>query len=127
MTEKLYLITETNRMDLISWLRQGKTQRVVNALENLTAKSLPMVDSEPVAYSDGAFGGRFTYKCLNPAMILPDNTAFYTSPQALTTITADDVTDEMVNEPHNLTVLDNPKTMIAAIYNAVIKHRSEEK
>ena len=47
--------------------------------------------------------------------------------QALTPITADDVTDEMLNEFHEKSeVFPAPETLAIA-YNAVIKNRSEAK
>ena len=37
---------------------------------------------EPIAFVTGTYGGRFTVKPLNPAMVLPLNMALYTTPQS---------------------------------------------
>jgi hypothetical protein len=94
-----------------------------------------MVDSEPVATVKSWTNGSYwrNYK-LDWNKDVPEGTKLYTSPQALTQISADDVTDEMVKEifPTSATSFSRKSGTykkiardIANIYNAVLKHRGE--
>ena len=86
-----------------------------------------LVDSEPVAYMRYVERGHAPDDYWTDLEICDVDTkdAFpvYTSPQALTPITADDVTDEMVSAYHTTT--SSSKEAILRIVNAWIKHRSE--
>ena len=44
-----YLITEANRQDLVSWLRQGNVQRVSDALLNLAPVSTLTAERDALA------------------------------------------------------------------------------
>ena len=43
-------------------------------------EALAQPEQEPVAVVTGTYGGRFTVKPVNPAMVLPLNMALYTTP-----------------------------------------------
>jgi hypothetical protein len=97
-----------------------------DAMEML--QSLPMVSAEPVAWR------RFDDIAWHVELTTNDDydgwDPLYTSPQALTPISADDVTDEMYNEwqkvfGESITYCPKDSEIMAAAYNAVIKHRSE--
>jgi len=53
--------------------------------EKVVTQEIPeseVYKQEPVAFVTGTYGGRFTVKPLNPAMVLPVNMALYTIPPA---------------------------------------------
>ena len=58
---------------------------------------------EPVAYVTGAYGGRFTYAPLNPAMVLPVGMALYSTPQHTATWVGltDEEIDVIYEQHHN--------------------------
>lgn len=125
MTDKL-IMTTAERDDILHALsvpEHADDGEIATAIAML--QSLPMVSGEPAAWrhDHGEENGGFEYyeeascdKCQ----------PLYTSPQALTPITADDVTDEMVHESCFINVF-NAKQQIATVFNLVNKHRSEEK
>lgn len=106
-------------------------------------QSLPMVSGEPVAYmfknNEGTeIGGLTPLPSKRDLLEIGKQGAtvipLYTSPQPLKPITADDVTDEMLQDifPKSFSGLNKDVTVhkrvkgdIANIYNAVIKNRSE--
>lgn len=133
-----YLITEAQRdqfPELIDSLLYGTQKDVLVAKNAIIAmlQSLPVVDSEVLATVTDvppAFGYS-TYIRWHNSPPPRTGTRLYTSPQALTPITADDVTDEMVksyiNEAKSIDIAtaNINKSIMAAAYNAVIKNRSE--
>ncbi len=48
--------------------------------DHILWKALAQPEQEPVAVVTGTYGGRFTVKPVNPAMVLPLNMALYTTP-----------------------------------------------
>lgn len=125
MTDKL-ILTTAQRAGFIQALNgDGDTEVAIAMLQ-----SLPMVQGEPVAYRQKRLLGKNKHWHYDAHEINPDYLhefePLYTSPQPLQTITADDVTDDMVRVMsyfHGYAPTD--KEVIAAAYNAVIKHRSE--
>lgn len=123
MTDKLIMTTEQREHITKVLMSTPKNDDANKALAML--QSLPMVSAEPIGYTNDSYkdsrvdGGSFfsspTSSYVNP---------LYTSPQALTKISADDVTEAIRQEFLSKDVLDEA---IAAAYNAVIKHRSEAK
>lgn len=127
-----YIITDVQCEQVLQAIRMphGFTAEVKEMLQ-----SLPMVSGEPVAYRlvDPDFAKKHHYFDLNEVepvkhVLEP----LYTSPHPLQPISANDVTDEMIDElakqcpTYNTVEVD--RQIIAAsvnIYDAVIKHRSE--
>lgn len=91
MTDKLYLITEAQRNSLLNL-------NYASASELL--QSLPMVDSQPAAWAHSGFNLVVKHQMAVVCSVHGEGYTIplYTPPQALTTITADDVTDEMIDE-----------------------------
>jgi hypothetical protein len=125
MTDKLYLITEAQRQQCID-------SHLNNAVAIL--QSLPMVSAEPVAHIYPWVLERFataetTGRAYSVAVECADGVSvpLYTSPQALTPITADDVSDKTVIDLWRIGVLTSTgtqgKEIAAKVYNAVIKHK----
>lgn len=150
MTDKLSLITERQRNDFIAAFStlifttntEPSTDRLVGKLQNHAEikkqlnmlQSLPMVDGEPVARilhskapsSCGTVAKTFKEVPKDKwSSHWTEGTLLYTSPQALTPITADDVTDEMVTTYHKAHNYDYRKDIIVNAVNAWIKHRGE--
>lgn len=114
-------------------------------------QSLPMVDGEPVAWRWDVMSDSEHYKCkgAKAGVYLEDPaslgipiahpsykwTKLYRSPQPLQPITADDVTDEMLDAYLIDDVADwrtftpelqrSAKQVVVRIYNAVIKNRTK--
>lgn len=94
-----------------------------DAMEML--QSLPMVTDTPKAYI--LQNSEDSHKKLSWVENVDcESIPLFTSPQALTPITADDVTDEM-HETFNMTRIPfgPDREIMAAAYNAVIKHRGK--
>lgn len=148
MTEPTYLLTEADKdyfIKCIKTLCTGSHSDVTKTAQTLQGmlQSLHMVSGEPVAWtwdtmgSGGMSGYRIAHFQINKpkkTTTMFDLTPLYTSPQALTPITADDVTPAMLKEWNKIFGLGDmsvasPKDgeIMAAAYNAVIKHRSEAK
>lgn len=129
MTDQL-IMTTAEREQLQNTLKQcwhtvsPETDPLIASSEALL-QSLPMVDSEPVSLRDAVFKVCEGYTLHEGARKILE-TALFASPQALTPITAADVTDEMVesyiNEAKNIDIAtaNINKSIIAAAYNAVI-------
>lgn len=58
-----------------------KSGKIDNAIASLRQAIEQYEKLEPIAYITGTYGGRFTVKPLNPAMVLPLNMALYPGPQ----------------------------------------------
>ena len=119
MTDKLYLITAQKIAELIANAKDYNAEKIAMLLQ-----SLPMVDSVPICHLRARTAST-PWNSFEPVPRDMDN-AFpvYTSPQALTQISADDVTDEMINDclPHwMMTELEDVREIFVQIYNAVIK------
>jgi hypothetical protein len=126
MTDKLYLITEAQRDLLLA-------NHLMLKHETDVLQSLPMVSGEPAAYmfrTDEYFeiGGLAPLPSKRDLLEIAEQGAtvihLYTSPQALTPITADDVTEAIRQEFLTKDVLDEA---IATVFNFIVKHRSEAK
>ena len=137
MTDKQYLISK-KEIDETIFSMEGAGKPINEIIDIL--QSLPMVSAEPVAWairignspnwsycdteSDADFYGK-------RSVMRYEKKPLFASPQALTPITADDVTDEMVksyiNEAKSIDIAtaNINKSIMAAAYNAVIKNRSE--
>lgn len=120
---KTYLLTEAQLNQLVQLTRVDLHKEVKVILQ-----SLSIVRGEPVAHMYPWDLERFatnetTAHAYSVSVGCPDGTSvpLYTSPQPLQPITADDVPDSLCFETGE------DKEKIVEIYNAVIKHRSEEK
>lgn len=119
MTDKLYLVAANKIAELIANAKDYDAEKISALLQ-----SLPMVEGEPVAELLLSRGGHGIV--VEWHKTVPVGAKLYTSPQPLQPITAEMVTDEMVKLVHK-NRLHSEAEIIAAIYNAVIKNRSEAK
>jgi hypothetical protein len=119
--EQLIMTTAQRDGFIQALMGDGDTNEAVAMLQ-----SLPMVSAEPVGRIIASPANTYVeVEWVNDC--IPDAGAtLYISPQALTPITPDDVTDEMVQQ-WKLSGAESyePKKDIAAAYNAVRKHRGE--
>ena len=151
MTDKLYLITESQRDTLLVSLGMA-TPKTNSALDVIVGsrlvaeadmlQSLPMVASQPVTIDTEAVQvlARRTYRQHKNSIrgqqiteadsfenhLIWATAKLYTSPQALTQISADDITDEMLKyftDQYKCGSVNCNEDEIVAAYNAVIKHR----
>lgn len=119
---KTYAITEEQRAKVIEALSHPHGFR---AEARGIMQSLPLITGEPVAWR------RFDAIDVAWRVELTTNDDYdgweplYTSPQALTPITAADITDEMVE--YIATHLRVKREIMALSINSWIKHRSEAK
>lgn len=138
MTDKLYLITEAQHDLLHKVIANAAcshfiTDRPLIIEADKMLQSLPMVDREPVAWmnpnspysvmtTNQKEHNEFQY---SDEFLAGHTQPLYTSPQALTPITAADITDEMVE--YIATHLRVKREIMALSINSWIKHRSEAK
>ena len=54
-----------------------RVAEVTRERNQLRARLTALEGQEPVAYVAGAYGGHFTYRTINPAMVLPQNAALF--------------------------------------------------
>ena len=69
-------IVESNKSSQFWLVPASNLNKTVNAIK----EALAQPEQEPVAVVTGTYGGRFTVKPVNPAMVLPLNMALYTTP-----------------------------------------------
>lgn len=137
MTDKLYLITEADRDNILHALSVPEhADEGENATAIVLLQSLPMVSGEPVAYRYSfSCGEVWTLSNLEPGKAIRVEAlveSLYTSPQPLQPITAADITPAMHREWNKIFRADDMSVatpsdgaIMAAAYNAVIKGRAK--
>jgi hypothetical protein len=135
-------MTTVERDEILSKLNEDLAIDEVSLVKDVIniLQSLPMFSAEPVEYLLDGMRVKLNFNSVGNITSLQnlkhdlqgrwvsfvgaenDKHLKATSPQALTPITADDVTDEMVDEYHkDMAFSQYAKLIITAAYNAVIK------
>ena len=134
MTEKLYLITEAQIDAFVSAVGDKLGRGIAHKWKSDLLQALALLQGKPAAYRLPDPDAPKKYHYFDLYEVEPVKhalEALYTSPQAITPITAADITPTMYQEWSKIFRADDmsiacPKDgeIIAAAYNAVIKPRS---